>query len=513
MENQEIEELLFNNVKKLDELLSRFMGFDVQTELKKKELENEYDTEVTALFPGSISALNLKIANDLLEASANILERQLEDSEGNFNHSIFLTHVQETALSLIFDSYDKSQLDDILRIHRFIEEVSNIGGRTYESAPVRLGIVYFQEDAMNKAQKSFKDTNMEFLPLEEATPFMELFNGEKAFLRLIDNRSMALILNETFEVIGLLRKENDGRSISSELEELIFTYNMNAVLELVYKNSIDKLIVGKKDIFDIIKSKQPEITDENVTGIFNFILEQLNNNIEVVHLENQTRKYPDFLYISVVNDRVDFYTQSRMTVSLLNGIWKVRHYDLFIASILQNLMVNNLYYYAVLDAVTFKKHKSLAFEGYFRLFKTFIDLSREQKSSVYIIIENPDIIHGIEEAETEVLLKGTGFLHSDRERRSLLAIKRGKENANIIDLDPYLVQSLSAVDGAVVLDSNLNVLSFGETISVPDGERYKGTFGTGSTAAQFASKSGIAVKVSEDGDITLYIDQRIIMKL
>lgn len=211
MGNQESEELLFNNVKKLDELLSRFMGFDVQTELKKKDQENEYDTEVTAHFPGSISPLNLKIANDLLEASAKILERQLEDSEGNFNHSIFLTHVQETALSLIFDSYDKSQPDDILRIHRFIEEVSDVGGRTYESAAVSLGIVYFQEDAMNKAKKSFKDANMEFLPLEKATPFMELYYGEKAFLRLIDNRSMALVLNETFAVIGVLRKKNHCR--------------------------------------------------------------------------------------------------------------------------------------------------------------------------------------------------------------------------------------------------------------------------------------------------------------
>ncbi|WP_194542598.1 hypothetical protein [Paenibacillus sp. JZ16] len=504
MGNQESEELLFNNVKKLDELLSRFMGFDVQTELKKKDQENEYDTEVTAHFPGSISPLNLKIANDLLEASAKILERQLEDSEGNFNHSIFLTHVQETALSLIFDSYDKSQPDDILRIHRFIEEVSDVGGRTYESAAVSLGIVYFQEDAMNKAKKSFKDANMEFLPLEKATPFMELYYGEKAFLRLIDNRSMALVLNETFAVIGVLRKKNDCRSISSELEEHIFTYNMNAVLELVYKNTIDKVIASKKEIFENIKSKQPELTDENATGNINFFLEQLNNIIEVVHLENQTRKYPDFLYVSVVNDRLDFYTQNRMTVSLVNGIWKVRHYDLFIASILQNLMVKKL-----IDTETFKQNK----EGYFRLFKTFIDLSREQKSSVYIIIESPDIIHGIEESKAEVLLKGTGFLHSDRERRSLLAIKRGKENANLIDLDPYLIQSLSTVDGAVVLDSNLNVLSFGETISVPDGVRYKGTFGTGSTAAQFASKSGIAVKVSEDGDITLYIDQRIIMKL
>lgn len=357
-------------------------------------------------------------------------------------------------------------------------------------------------------------TFIEFLPLKKATSFMELFNGEKAFLRLIDNRSMALVLNENFAVIGILRKKNDGRSISSELEELFLTYNMNSVLELVYKNSIDILTASKKDLFNIIKSKQHEITDENVTGIFNFILEQLNNIIEVVHLENQARNYPEFLYISVVKDRVDFYTQSRMTVSLINGIWKVRHYDLFIASILQKLMVKNLiYYYALFDVETFKQHKSLAFEGYFRLFKTFIDLSREQKSSVYIIIENPDIVHGIEEAETEVLLKGTGFLHSDRERRGLLAIKRGKKNANLIDLDPSLVQSLSAVDGAVVLDSNLNVLSFGETISVPDGARYEGTFGTGSTAAQFASKGGIAVKVSEDGDITLYIDQRIIMKL
>ncbi|WP_239617328.1 hypothetical protein [Cohnella mopanensis] len=515
MEDQETDEIrwLSDNVKRLDELRSRFMGFEVVTKLEMTDRENEYTVHSSTSFPRQIHAVNDKIAGDLLNASNRILENQLKTSEGIFNQSLFLTHIKETSLSLIFESYDKAVPADKWRIFQFIEDLSEISSRTYESAPVTLGIVYFQEEAENKARKSFADKNMEFLPLDTAEPFMELFNGEKAFLRLIDNRSMALVVNETFAVIGVLRKKNDGRSISSELEDLIFTYNMNAVLEQVYGDLIDKLGDLEQKVFRKVKKQHPEFTRKGVNQVINVYKELLLKNIEVIQLANQTREYPDFLYISVDNDRVNFYTQSRMVVSLVNGIWKMRHYDLFVASILQKLMITKLPYYAVLGAESFKKHMTRAFKGYIRLFRTFIDLSREQKSSVYLLIDVPDILHGIGESKTAQLLRGTGFLHSERKRRSLLTIKKGKKNANLIDLDPYLIKSLSAIDGAVVLDSNLNILSFGETISVSPGQSYNGTFGTGSTAAQFASKRGIAVKVSEDGDITLFIDQQKILKL
>ncbi|RJX41101.1 hypothetical protein D3P09_03600 [Paenibacillus pinisoli] len=515
MKGQETNEIrwLDDNVKRLDELRSRFMGFEVVTKLEKTNRDSEYNVQSRTSFPRQIHAVNNKIAGDLLNASNRILENQLEATEGNFAQSLFLTHIKETALSLVFGSYNKATAEDKWRMFQFIEDLSEISSRTYESASVTLGILYFKEDAVDKAHKTFADKNMEFIPLDTAEPFMDLFNGEKAFLRLIDNRSMALVVNETFAVIGILRKKNDGRSICSELEDLIFTYNINAVLEQVYGDLIDKLGDLKQKVFREVKKQQPESTRKSVYQVINAYKELLLKNIEVIQLANKTREYPDFLYISVDNDRVNFYTQSRMVVSLVNGIWKMRHYDLFVASILQKLMISKLPFYAALGADAFKKHMTRAFKGYNRLFRTFIDLSREQKSSVYLIIDTPDILHGIAESKTAKLLKGTGFLHSERKRRSLLAIKKGKKNANLIDLDPYLIKSLSAIDGAVVLDSNLNILSFGETISVSPGQSYNGTFGTGSTAAQFASKHGIAVKVSEDGDITLFIDQKKILKL
>lgn len=504
---------LNDDVNRLDELRSRFMGFEIVTELIRTERENEYAVNSGTTFPRQIRTVNNKIVRDLLNASNQVLENQLKTSEGVFNQNLFLTHIKETALSLVFESYDKAESVDKWRIIQFVEELSEIGSRTYESASVNLGILYFQEGAEEKARKSFINSDLEFLPFDTAEPFMKLFNGEKAFLKLIDNRSMALVMNETFAVIGVLRKKNNGKSISSELEELIFTYNMNSVLEHVYGDFIDMLGELEVKVLREVKKQYPEFTRQNVTQIVEVYKELLLENIKGIQLSNQSRKYPEFVYISVDNNRVDFYTQSRMVVSLVNGIWKMRHYDLFVASILQRLMIKKLPYYAAISPKRFQTQMKRALDGYIRLFRTFIDLSRERTSSVYLIIDIPEILHGIGESKTARFLKETGFLHSERKRLSLFAIKKGKKNSNLIDLDPYLIKSMSAVDGAVVLDSNLNVLSFGEIISVSPGQSYKGTFGTGSTAAQFASKRGIAVKVSEDGDITLFIDEEKILKL
>ncbi|MCY9204456.1 hypothetical protein [Bacillus atrophaeus] len=75
------------------------------------------------------------------------------------------------------------------------------------------------------------------------------------------------------------------------------------------------------------------------------------------------------------------------------------------------------------------------------------------------------------------------------------------------------MQAISAIDGAVLLDSNLTISSFGETVNMTGCPDYQDTFGTGTKAARYASRNCLAIKISEDGDIYFFKDEDLLVKI
>ncbi len=77
----------------------------------------------------------------------------------------------------------------------------------------------------------------------------------------------------------------------------------------------------------------------------------------------------------------------------------------------------------------------------------------------------------------------------------------------------YLFELIASVDGAILLDKNFNILSFGEMInnSIPTPEVAEA--GSRTLAAAKASVFGLSIKVSEDGDISIFEDGSPIIKL
>src|SRR5262249_26304844 len=63
---------------------------------------------------------------------------------------------------------------------------------------------------------------------------------------------------------------------------------------------------------------------------------------------------------------------------------------------------------------------------------------------------------------------------------------------------------LASVDGALVLDTSARILAFGAVLRTERSGRLKGAEGSRTKAAIGASYYGLAVKVSSDGDITVY---------
>ncbi|MEW5066385.1 hypothetical protein ABVK62_01175 [Bacillus subtilis] len=94
----------------------------------------------------------------------------------------------------------------------------------------------------------------------------------------------------------------------------------------------------------------------------------------------------------------------------------------------------------------------------------------------------------------------------------LNVIKNKKHNMKILNADYYLIESISSVDGALVLDADMRIVSFGEIINT-EGKQYPQTYGTGTTAARYASKHCLAIKISEDGDIYIFKNEELKLKI
>jgi hypothetical protein len=74
----------------------------------------------------------------------------------------------------------------------------------------------------------------------------------------------------------------------------------------------------------------------------------------------------------------------------------------------------------------------------------------------------------------------------------------------IRSLPRAIVVELAALDGAIVLDNSGRILAYGSVLQPKKSGRLHGTEGSRTKAAIGTSNYGLAVKISSDGDITVY---------
>jgi hypothetical protein len=84
---------------------------------------------------------------------------------------------------------------------------------------------------------------------------------------------------------------------------------------------------------------------------------------------------------------------------------------------------------------------------------------------------------------------------------------------HIQSLPRVVVVELASLDGAIVLDNSGRIRAYGVVLQPKKAGRLRGTEGSRTKAAIGASKYGLAVKISSDGDITVYYESREFIKM
>ncbi|MCY8484872.1 hypothetical protein MOC97_05120 [Bacillus atrophaeus] len=409
----------------------------------------------------------LNLINDLVELIV-FYERKYNKVDPSLIDNLF----NDLSLSLIFENYNifngEHRKYDLL-----IKDLKNIGAKSYEGKAVDIGVIYCPNiDAFNQ----LKGLDFDYISLPIKKTIKSFFDEDKPFLRLIDNASLAIVIDDHFNVTGLLRKKKSQKSINYVIEKKFNTHVINKTYNLLLDIYLEKV----KEILEGIGRGKTVIEEIDV----------LNKE-----MKRDVNNCPGYFYFSIKDSKINVFTENEFVLTYSNGDWKVKPYYLI------NAIVAN--YLFEIHANHFIFNKEIAYflfndlmDSIEVLSETLIRLSSCSTSSIFIIKNDAS--------------KDSN--RSDLQPLYLNALS-SKDNFNIIDSDYYLIESLSSVDGALTFDSNLNIVSFGEIINMSEAPEYPEIFGTGTKAARYASKDCLSIKISEDGDIYLFKNEEQLIKI
>jgi hypothetical protein len=129
-----------------------------------------------------------------------------------------------------------------------------------------------------------------------------------------------------------------------------------------------------------------------------------------------------------------------------------------------------------------------------RLFTVALNLAEHRRGGLFVVLDREEFAAGLVAPEDLLETQAPGFAN---QVHYLLREK------SAIELDLTVLQSIARVDGGLVMDRGGRLLAFGAILRTT-GEPLAAEEGGRTTAAVYASRFGVALKISEDGVVSFY---------
>lgn len=138
-----------------------------------------------------------------------------------------------------------------------------------------------------------------------------------------------------------------------------------------------------------------------------------------------------------------------------------------------------------------------------RIYRVALDVSFRRSGCLFVMLRNRGNLSK---------LVAAGDAIGDPERNELYRLfDETLDTPNVRTLSIALLVELSALDGGVVVDNHGRVLAYGAVLKTRG--KSGASEGSRTKAAMSASNFGVAVKVSSDGDITLFAEGKAFLEL
>lgn len=130
-----------------------------------------------------------------------------------------------------------------------------------------------------------------------------------------------------------------------------------------------------------------------------------------------------------------------------------------------------------------------------RLFRTALNLAEDRRGGLIVVLRD--------DADPAQLIRPGDLLSEGQDAGSKAQFHYLLRGTRALDLPPAVLESVARIDGAIVLDRDSRVLTFG-AILLASRDDARAVEGGRTTAALAASHYGDVLKVSEDGVVAYY---------
>jgi len=492
---------MINN--KINKAVQEFSNINISLCVEDVDSEANHTIGLKLKTISTNKQLNESIGLEISESMLCAIKYHIDDVE-YVSKRMLDNIIEDISLNILFKRslLESEEYDKLLNFVKFLQELSV---KTYECSFANIGIFIFDET--HNIEKMFESLQIEYINFEKKLNIEYVINNEKPLIKLIDSKSFALVLDKDFNVIGFARKMSECKSIDNIILNDYFTKVNNNV-----KNYIIKWI---EDILKRTSWEFPELEDE----IANRIISHLETS--KVKLESVLNEYPivnefeNVKYIRIVNTEIQWYFNKNFIITLKNGKWKLKHFILLSSYIFEFLNLGIAAEFALLqetsDLINAVNSES---EKIFKLISIIRDMAEKNIGGLFVILNKAEDTKEINKNNLLDILPNGLINNKNKENwyKSLIYDENG-ECKNMVNIDGYILTLIAGIDGATILDHNLNILTYGEIINNKNSDTSKNIFGARTNAAISASEYGLAIKVSEDGDIELYKSKDLVFKI
>lgn len=437
-------------------------------------------------FPPCVDDVFARVVGGVLD----ILPDKINSKE-NLDWEVLSSIADDLSMKFIFNSNnEKSHFKN----KDFINSLMDIGKKTYEGSPADIGIIYGDTKIFNELKGNY---NFEIIAFKEPTSLDKLFRDEKPLLKLVDGKSINLLVEKDFSVYGMAISGFENANLALTLERDFIKKKIHTVHKVIRESLLSRY---KEVSMDTADEDKAEIIKSLLSAI-----EEVNQDYE--H-ENQHHAL-NFIYFKLNKTILTVYIDELFEISLDNGKWKIKNDYILYYILLWNFVRN-----AQIDFLG-RVYDENIYNRVLNLIEALRILSQKNISSLLVFTksfddEKGDLSTNFKEANE--LLATLPLKKKQSPLNYLEIIKTEKKHKSIENVNMDLFLNLCSVDGAIILDPAFNILSYGEIIDTnlkPINE-----FGTGTIACKVASENGgLAIKVSEDGDIKVFSDGELILTL
>lgn len=465
---------------KVETILSEFVGYSLEIPVEK--ITN--DGEIIFGF-NATNNINSNITIEMANTITNELMLIIEESNNNedLDMDIFYNLTKKLVLALTFSKDEPTNITEDHDKLKFIRDFIKISSQTYESIPADIGMILCGEKKLNTLKDQL---NFDLIYLTEKKDLITLFGKEKPLLRLVNGKTIILVLNNQFQVYAILRNNGPG-NLSDSIKQIFDSY------------VLDRTIIECRRFILSLLNKHIANSDETTRTVLEIVK---NGIVDTKYVSIHNR--PDFIYIEAENKKVDIYTKHDFIITHKNGSWNLRNYYLLQTIIIQYIFANIHPLFSLEEKSKPSVVLDHIFNGMEKFTKLIKELSKSGTGSIIMMVRNQDFNTAISGKTAKELLDKTPIKIDNEDKIYKEIIKKDDIHLNLTDINENLIESICSIDGALIIDSNFNILSFGEVIDVSGADNKDNVYGTGTFASQIASKDGLAIKVSEDGDVKVF---------